>query len=150
MTISSAKASQYAVPDNIQYYSPPPTEDFLFHTPLPPGNSSLVSYFASKVFACTETPPPPPPPSSQERPLTFHDGDWFKSLLDVLMADPTVNLCGIIVFSLHILHQWVILESFHIASCGLDNMSRLHLNLYVIMRQNFSRKKTKKKKQKKN
>ena len=37
-----------AVPDNI--YTPP-WKAFLFCTPLPPGNSSLASYFISKILA---------------------------------------------------------------------------------------------------
>ena len=36
------------VPENIHTR---PTEGLLFCTPLPPGNSSLASYFASKILA---------------------------------------------------------------------------------------------------
>ena len=38
------------VPENI-HTPPPPKKVFLFYTHLPPGNSSLASYFASKTLA---------------------------------------------------------------------------------------------------
>ena len=51
---------------------PPPTttKGVLFCTPLPPGNYSFTSYFASKLLAFKT--PPPPSISPYKFPCTFH------------------------------------------------------------------------------
>ena len=62
----------------IQKISILPPGKFLFCTPLPPGNSSLASYFASKILVF-KTPPPPPP---LEFPMNFRGVgmDFFLEL----------------------------------------------------------------------
>ena len=56
------KKVKCAVPENIHT---PPTEGLLFCTPVPPGNSSSASYFASKILTFKT-------PSPYEFLMTFH------------------------------------------------------------------------------
>ena len=78
--IGISKVIFMSVPENIHTST---TERFFcFATPLPPENSIVTSYFASKIVA-SKTPLPPP---SKQFPMTFHGvGMDFFLELDILM-----------------------------------------------------------------